>query len=207
MIQCNLQARQQLRQDAAAGVSPAGGAVMRSPSRTRPESVALALQPIQVLVKPIASGFLSNHHVVWAVVAECNELRVCGGHVVCSLVALEVRNDSSLSLVVGEMLANLGAVVDKAQSWVCGRVDVVDSRHRRQCVGLVECQIAKSDVRRTGVPNDGCVIPNRSELVENFQFVTTGIEWGKILGSGWDWPSVSSSLGRGGNPSGSRQEP
>lgn len=86
---------------------------MRPPRGTCPESVALALQSVQVLVESGAGSLLTDQHVVWAVVAECDKLRLSLSHIVGSLEALKVRDDRSLSLLVAQMLTNLGAVVDE----------------------------------------------------------------------------------------------
>lgn len=159
---------------------------MCPPRSASPESIALALQSIQLLVEASLGSLGSNHHVVRAVVAECNELWLGAGHLVCGLEALEVCNDGSLGFFVAEVLADLGAVVDEAERWVGCGVDVVDCWHRWHRIRLVKREVLEGDIGGASVPDDGGVISDRGELVEDLQLIATGVECGEVCGSGWD---------------------
>jgi len=157
---------------------------MRPPRSTSPESVALALQSVQVLVEAVLGSLATDHHVVGAVVAESDDFGLGTGHVVHSVEALEVRKDSGLGLLVAEVLTDLGAVEDLVECRVDGGEDVVDGRHRWQRVWLVKCEVVEGDVGRSGVPDDGGVVADRSELAEDLHLIAAGIEWGEVLGRG-----------------------
>jgi len=98
---------------------------MRPPRRPSPERVPLPLQRIQLLVKPSLASLRTDRHVIQAVVAESDKPRFRACHSVGCLVALEVRDDGGLGLVVAEQLPDFAGVVDEAERRIdTGGVDV-----------------------------------------------------------------------------------